>query len=102
MQFEKITKMILYLGIAFWLILAAFRLVSYETLYTILGVLVLFLAGKNIYLLYQSRDGVNMHIKVQECVNRMGYRNGIIYYVTFMIGIFLLVGVLLVVYGLKG
>lgn len=102
MQFEKITKIILYLGIAIWLVLAAFHLASYETLYALLGVLVLLLAGKNIYFLYQSRNGTDMHIKIQECVNRMGYRNGIIYYVTFMIGVFLIVGILLLVYGLKG
>lgn len=99
MNYEKITKSIFYLGIICWLILAAFRLVPYDTLYVLLGALVLFLAVKNIVILFQSMKGNEMHVKIRELVSRMGYRNGIIYYAIFMIGIFLLIGVLLVVYG---
>lgn len=96
---EQWTKGLFYIGIIAWGIAASFHLVSTPTLYLFLGLLILMVGLKNAYLLYQAHRKGNIHIKIRTMMDRMGERQGMLYYATFMVALFLVAGLLLVVYG---
>lgn len=99
MDIEKWTKGVFYIGVIIWLGLAVFHVVSQPMLYLILGVLILVVGLKNAVLLYRAGCGGEVHVKIWTLMDRMGDRNGLLYYATFMVALVLLGGAMLVVYG---
>ncbi len=92
-------KVLFYLGIFILLLLGTFKMAPTSALLILLGVLVFLLGAKNLYFFYESRKTGVYHIKLETCIKRMGYEKGLLYYAIFMVTSFLVMGLILIIYG---
>ena len=97
---EKIFKPLILLATVVWVILAGFQLLSVEQLLVYVGVLSLRMGVRNLLILNISQKSGHMHEKIQFYIDRYGMRKGLIRYAVVLIGVYLVVGVVLIVVNL--
>lgn len=94
---EKIFKPLLLIATALWLILAAFQILSVDQLLVYVGVLSLLMGVRNLLILNISAKSGKLHEKIQFYVDRYGRRDGLIRYAIMLVGLYLVLGLLLIV-----
>lgn len=100
-QFDQWTRRLFLAGLALWVGLAVFDLISAGGLYLILGALVLFLGLKNMGLLVLGTRHQMLPEKVDTFLSRYGNHKGLAIYVTLFIGLYVVIGLLLILSGFK-
>lgn len=97
---EKIFKPLILIAAVLWLGLAAFQVLPTNLLLVYVGVLSLLMGIRNLIILNISQRSGKLHDKIQFYVDRYGERDGIIRYAIMLIGVYLIIGLMLIVINL--
>ena len=94
---EKFFKPLILIAAVVWFFLAAFRLLSVDQLLIYVGVLSICMGIRNLLILNISQRTGQLHQKIQFYVDQYGVKKGLIRNAVVLIGVYLIIGVLLIV-----
>lgn len=97
---EKVFKPLILLATIVWFVLAAFRLLDVPQLLIYVGVLSIAMGVRNLLILNISQRSGELHPKIQFYVDQYGLKKGLIRYAIVLIGVYLVVGLMLIVVNL--
>lgn len=94
---EKVFKPLILAAAVVWLVLAGFQLLPVNILLIYVGVLSVLMGLRNLLILNVSYRSGTLHPKIQFYVERYGKRTGLIRYAVVLIGVYLVLGLILIV-----
>jgi len=96
MNFHKYSQKIIYLAAIVWAISAFFKLMSLKYLYIFFGAIVLYVGIQNMIILNLGIKRGQIPEKIVHYQNRLGEKNGILFYAVFSVLMFILFGVIII------
>ena len=90
---EKLFKPLILVATLVWFVLAAFRIL----LLIYVGVLSILMGLRNLVILNISQKSGKLHDKIQFYVDQYGLKKGLVRYAIMLIGVYLVLGFLLIV-----
>lgn len=96
-KIEKFFKPLFLLAAVVWIALAATHTLNNNQLFVYLGCLSILIGLRNILILNVSYRTNQFHEKIQNYIERYGFRQGIIRYAIFMVLIYLIFGLGLII-----
>lgn len=94
---EKLFKPLILLATVIWFVLAAFRILPVNQLLIYVGVLSILMGLRNLVILNISQKSGKLHDKIQFYVDQYGLKKGLVRYAIMLIGVYLVLGFLLIV-----
>ena len=91
---EKLFKPLILVATLVWFVLAAFRILPVNQLLIYVGVLSILMGLRNLVILNISQK---LHDKIQFYVDQYGLKKGLVRYAIMLIGVYLVLGFLLIV-----
>ena len=94
---EKVFKPLLTLAVLVWMVLAVTQTLNTAQLLIYAGVLSVLMGVRNLLILNISYRTNQYHEKIQAYVERFGLKTGLIRYSVILVGVYIVLGVLLIV-----
>lgn len=94
---EKLFKPLILVATLVWFVLAAFRILPVNQLLIYVGVLSILMGLRNLVILNISQKSDKLHDKIQFYVDQYGLKKGLVRYAIMLIGVYLVLGFLLIV-----